>query len=306
MSNIVVTSGNKYLDIDGYAGCIAYARLLNGLGYNAVSVSSALPNESVSSLIKELGLKFDAYVPTISDQFIVLDVSNPQMIDHIVVEERIIEIIDHHMGFADYWLNKNIKTDVSLIGSICTIIFEKYVQQNKLDLLDKNLCQILIAGILDNTLNLKADITTSRDIDAYHKLRQIGHIEEEWGHKYFMSCQIEMENHLEESINNCIKNEYVSDELPQIFGQLLVYNKDFILKHFNQIRTLFNRYGLKWLLNIICLEDGQSYIMAEDSTARQQLEIFFNKIFENGLLVLNRFMLRKEIMKKARDRQRKL
>ena len=31
-SNTVITSGSAYLDIDGYASCIAYRELLNAMG----------------------------------------------------------------------------------------------------------------------------------------------------------------------------------------------------------------------------------------------------------------------------------
>ena len=38
---IIVTSGNRYIDIDAYASCIAYANLLRLKGKNAIAVSTA-------------------------------------------------------------------------------------------------------------------------------------------------------------------------------------------------------------------------------------------------------------------------
>ena len=53
---IVVTSGNKYIDIDAYASCIAYANLLNLKGQKAKAVSSAKPNESIPSSLLNLNI----------------------------------------------------------------------------------------------------------------------------------------------------------------------------------------------------------------------------------------------------------
>lgn len=303
MNKLVVTSGKKYIDIDGYAGCIAYSKLLNNIGYNSVAVTSANYNNSISSIIKDLNFKFDDYEPSSDDDFIILDVSNPDMFDDKAKMDKIINIIDHHTGFEDYCKKKGIETEIEFIGSICTIIFEKYEYYNKWELLDTNLCKLLIAGILDNTLNLKASITTERDKKAYNKLLEIGNINENWSDEYFLSCQKAIEQNLERSIINDIKVEYVGDTLPNVFGQLLVFDKTSILEEMNLIKSIFNKYGTEWLLNLISLKDGKSYIIAETSETRNKLELFFNTKFQDNILVLNKFMLRKEIMKKARERK---
>lgn len=59
----VITSGSSYLDIDAYGGCIAYAELLNLLGYEAKAVSSAKLNESITPTIRSWGRKLDHYLP---------------------------------------------------------------------------------------------------------------------------------------------------------------------------------------------------------------------------------------------------
>ena len=44
----IVTSGSRYIDIDAYASCIAYANLLNLKGIEAKAVSTAKINESIT------------------------------------------------------------------------------------------------------------------------------------------------------------------------------------------------------------------------------------------------------------------
>ena len=42
----IVTAGSRYIDIDAYAGCIAYANLLNLKGIQAKAVSTAKISEA--------------------------------------------------------------------------------------------------------------------------------------------------------------------------------------------------------------------------------------------------------------------
>lgn len=298
----IITSGKKYIDIDAYAGIIAYKHLLVSLSEEAIAVSSAAFNESISSIIKDIKYKLDDISEINNQKFIVLDVSNPDMFDNIIDNNKIIEIIDHHTGFEQYWQTKdNMNVQIEFIGSICTIIFEKYQEYQKLELLNSDICKLLIAGILDNTLNLKATITTKRDINAYNSLLAIGNIDKSWGDEYFLSCQNLIEQDLFLAIKNDLKIEYVSKYLPEVFGQLLVLNKSSILKRKEEIIKIMNTYNNEWIFNLICLNDGKSYIISNNELAKQKLEKLFDLKFSDGILILEKFMLRKEIIKKARD-----
>jgi len=101
-------------------------------------------------LIKGIPFTLDSYEPTNDDEFIIVDVSNPEHFDPIVNKENIIEIIDHHTGYEEYWQNK-MNSNIEFIGSVCTQIYEIYVEKNKLHLLNTDLCKLLIAGILDKS-----------------------------------------------------------------------------------------------------------------------------------------------------------
>ena len=128
MNSVVITSGGKYIDIDAYAGCISYAVLLRSANIPAKAVTTAPLNESIPELIKKINFSFENYEPTDNDEFILLDVSDPNMFDSIVRMENIIRVIDHHTGYEDYWkekvLNKKIdKAEIEFIGSVCTNIY---------------------------------------------------------------------------------------------------------------------------------------------------------------------------------------
>lgn len=303
---IIVTSGKRYIDIDAYSAIIAYTHLLKSLGKDVTSISTAKFNESICPVIKDINLSLDTIDKntTINNaEFIILDVSSPEMFDKIVKDNnKIIEIIDHHTGYESYWKSySNINLEIEFIGSVCTLIFEKYQKYNKLDLLTPDICKLLLAGILDNTLNLKANITTNRDIEACNNLYKICKIDKSWADTYFLSCQKLIEKDLETSIKNDVKIKCKDKYLPDVFGQLLVLNKDSILEKEDTLIKIMNSYNESWGFNLVCLDDGKSYIISNDDTTKKQMETLFNKKFENNILTLDKFLLRKEIMKKAYD-----
>ena len=96
----IVTSGSAFLDIDAYAGCVAYAELLNLTGVLAQAASSAPLNESVTQEIRSWTVPFTAdYEPGLTDDFALIDISEAAFFDPIVDRVRVREVIDHHTGF---------------------------------------------------------------------------------------------------------------------------------------------------------------------------------------------------------------
>ena len=299
---IEVTAGSKYMDIDAYAGCIAYAKLLNSLGQNAIATITADNfNKSITPSFFKMNYKIKRTLDTTS-KFIILDVSNPQIIVDSVLEKEILEVVDHHpyYEFVDYWNKRNTKLILEDIGSVCTIVFEKIISNNKIEILDKDLCKLLIAGILDNTLNLKASITTKRDIDAYNQLMSIGNIEEDFAYNYFKECQNSYENDLLNSIEDDLKTNVNFPYVPETVGQLLVVDLLSILKRKKEIINYMNKQHEKWMINFINLEDGKSYILTSSLETSKDINKFLNgQIQDKEMVILEKFKLRKEIFKLA-------
>lgn len=301
INKIVITSGKKYIDIDAYGAIFAYKKLLRSLGMDAYAISSSPLNESISPLIKDLGFEFDSLDDFSNTKFIVLDVSNPEFFDESVRVEDIIEVIDHHVGYSDYWNSQNVKCDIEFIGSVCTTIYEYIINNKKEDILDKSICKLLLAGILDNTIDLKSSNTTERDIIAYNELMRIGNIEELWVHEYFESCYKDPDNNLEEYLINDIKIENVSPLLPTVIGQLIVLDINTVFNNIDIINKVFSEYD-KWMINIISIFDGVSYLFASDLEVLNNLNSLFKGTIKDNYLILDKCILRKEIMKIAKEK----
>ena len=296
---IVITVGKSYIDIDGYASSIAYRELLGMKGIESKFVSNAVLNYSITDTLKSIPYSVDDYSIDSNDKYIILDLSNKSFFPEFVDENNIVEIIDHHPGFEDYWNNKlGNNAIIEPIGSVATIITEKYEQDGLFDRMDKNIAKLLMAAILDNTLNFTANITTDRDRTTYKKLESLIN-EYDYATAYFNECQKYIEDNLHESIKNDIKIQKTNEYLPDVFGQLTIWNAEELLHKRDFINQIMNGYGNEWMLNIISLSNNSSYIIYSNDEIKSKLEQLLDCYDKNGTLIKSPAMLRKEIMRKA-------
>lgn len=295
----IITAGKKYVDIDAYASMLAYKKLLNSLGRPTLALSSAELNQSIPPLLRQLSYHLDSTKAQKDADLILVDVSNPGFFDPIVDSNKITEVIDHHTGFEKYWQGQKANAQIELIGSVCTLIFEKIEAAGKQEILDADLCKLLLAGILDNTLNLRSSITTERDLSAYEKLKSLGNVDDSWRDEYFTACSAEIAKDYKSAILSDLKEEPVSPLLPPVIGQLILLNPSNI--DYDTLTSIFSGHD-KWLMNIIGLNDGKSYLYFNGPGVKEGLEkLFGNKARTDHLLILDYFLLRKQILALARS-----
>ena len=293
---IVLTVGKTYVDIDGYASAIAYRELLKLKKVDACFVTSASFNYSITNSLLNLPLGADKYTAKTEDKFIILDLSNKSYFPDFVEEENIIEIIDHHPGFEDYWKDKlQDKSKIIPIGSVATIIAEKYEEDGLLKDINKDVARLLMAAILDNTLNFTADITTDEDIIIYKELDKIVS-DLDFKENYFSECQNYIVNNLTESITKDIKMQNHINILPKVFAQLTIWNVNGLMNKKKLINEIMNSYNSSWMINIISLEENKSYILFSDNEIKNKISYLFNIIEDEDCMIVIPAILRKEIM----------
>lgn len=301
---IVVTSGKKYIDIDAYASCVAYRDLLRFLGFGAVAVTSAVINESVTLSLQGLAVGFDDYIPVDGDEFVVLDLSNPEFLDGLVEEKRMVEIIDHHPGFEKYWEGRVRKVQIEPVGAVATVIFERYREAGKLGEMGPEVAKLLMAAILDNTLNFGAKITTERGRTAHMELMKVAGEDEGFTERYFLECQNEIEKDLTTAIRNDTKVVKAEFEALEVMGQLLCWDGKKFLGREGEIRDVLDGMGRSWAMNLISLKDGRSYILVSDDEVVGEIRRLFGGVREGNVVILDRAWLRKELIKKALEDSR--
>lgn len=300
----VVTSGSPYIDIDGYGGCIAYAELLRLQGKEAIAASNAIWNESITASVRAWGGELRTqYHSRPGDTFVLIDVSEPTFFDKFVRQDAVSEVIDHHPGFETYWQERlGDKAIIDFIGAACTLVYEQFVAAGKLDVMGQTSARLLLTGILDNTLNFKAHVTTDRDKKAYNQLMRRANLAADWPAQYFGECQQAITADLETAIKNDVKSMKHIKGLPDWLGQLVVWDAATLLEKYSpQIIDIMRAHAVSgaWAMNVVSISEGKNYLLADDEAVQASLAKILNTSFRDGLAVTDRLWLRKEIMKAA-------
>ena len=164
----VLTAGSTYLDIDAYACMAARAELLRLQGVDALAYSKAPCNYSVCQSLIEEGQIVRALPSDFNGdnaKYIIVEVSDPDFLKGSVPLDKVIEIYDHHVGFEEYWTSHiGDGMHIEFIGAAATLIYREWKSVGLQDKMAHSTVLLLIAAILDNTLNLTSANTTKEDI----------------------------------------------------------------------------------------------------------------------------------------------
>lgn len=298
----IVTAGSSYLDIDAYACCVAMQELLVLQGKNATTYSSAMFNYSIPQYIAELG-QINRSLPKEIEKskvrYIIVDVSDPNYIDNDISISDIIAVYDHHIGYEDYWNEKigSSNTHIEFIGAAATLIYRLFVSYNLQDQMSKSTAKLLIAAILDNTLNLSSGNTTNEDRQTLFNLCRKAEVDSEWCAHYFCEVQKQIEYDMKNAIFGDIKCIKQSEFLPDRIAQLSVWDAIKILDKLSDIRKWFGESHNTWLLNIIDIQRHCSFFVCDNKYYQKKLEIAFDCTFIDDFAQLSAPYLRKEIIK---------
>lgn len=302
-NNIIITAGSTYLDIDAYACSIALAELLNLKGYESIAYSTAPSNYSVcKSLIVDgqMGTHLPEGCHLDNLKYIIVDVSDPDYIKDAISLDQIIEIYDHHTGFEEYWQSRiGDNSHIEFIGAAATLIYREWKNANLVDKMKHSTARLLIAAILDNTLNLTSSNTTEEDVQSFEELCIIAGVDEKWCDSYFEEVQLGVEADLKNALFNDIKivNNPV---LPHRIAQLCLWDAEHCFAKLPEIREWFDGLGA-WMINIIDIKRNCSYFVCDDRFYQIKIENIFGVKFLAGIAKTEIPYLRKEIIKKTQE-----
>lgn len=299
--SIIVTAGSAYLDIDAYACSVAMSELLGLKGKKAIAFSDAPCNYSVCAfLVTDHRMKTtlpDGFSAEKAD-YIIVDVSDPDYIKDRVPLENVIEVYDHHTGFEEYWTSRiGENAHIEFIGAAATLIYREWKNAGCADNMSKSTALLLIAAILDNTLNLTSSNTTDEDIQAYNELCAKAGVGADWRGYYFSEVQKSIEADLKNALFNDMKIIRDSTVLPQNMAQLCIWDAERIIEKLPEIREWFKDFPGGWMINIIDIGRHCGYFVCDDNNIQKQFERMFDVRFEKGIAVSAVPYLRKEIIK---------
>ena len=302
--SFIITAGSNYLDIDAYACMVAMAELLTLQGINAMAYSKAPCNYSVCEFLiddRQIVKNIPHNISEEDLQYIIVDVSDPDFIKEAVPLDRVVEVYDHHAGFEEYWTSRiGDNAHIEFIGAAATLIYREWKKSGLQDKMKPNTAKLLVAAILDNTLNLTSSNITPEDIDAFEGLCDIGNVDKEWCASYFSEVQESIESDLKNAMFNDIKAVRNNPVLPPKVAQLCVWDANRILSRLDEIRTWFAD-DERFMVNFIDIKHSCSYFLCDDELSQKKIETIFNVQFENGIAKTKSSYLRKQIIKKTLD-----
>lgn len=299
-ASLIITAGSNYLDIDAYACMAAMAELLELQGQIAIAHSTAVHNYSIcpslakdGQVLRELPSKdWEENV-----QYIIVDVSDPDYLKKDIPLERVAAVYDHHVGFEEYWerrIGKNAK--IEFIGAAATLIYREWKKAGLQEQMTQDTARLLIAAILDNTLNLTSSNTTPEDVTTFQTLCAHANVDAQWCASYFSEVQAQVEADLQNALRNDMKTVRNNPVLPEQVAQLCVWDAERVLRRLPEIRAWLDG---QWMLNIIDLQHRCSYFVCEDTHYQEKISRCFSVLFENGVAKTPVPYLRKEIIKKT-------
>lgn len=300
-SMYIITAGSTYLDIDAYACMVAMAELLQRKGENAIAYSQAPCNYSIcKSLIgegqieKSLPLAFQEE----NVAYIIVDVSDPDFLKDSVPLDQVTAVYDHHVGFEAYWTSRiGTGAHIAFIGAAATLIYREWKQAGLQDQMSRGTALLLIAAILDNTLNLTASNTTEEDVAVFNALCEKENVDAVWCAEYFSEVQANVEADLKNALFGDMKTMGNNPVLPAKIAQLCIWDADSVFARLPEIRRWFADVSDSWMLNIIDIQNNCSYFVCDDCYRQEKIEGIFGVRFDKGVARTGQPYLRKQIIK---------
>jgi len=301
----VITAGMSYFDFDAHAWIVAAAELFQMKGERVIAYSNAPRNYSIcQSLVREVPIarSLPLDVSPKNAAYIIVDVSDPDFLKDSVPLDQVTAIYDHHTGFETYWQSRiGENAHIEFIGAAATLIYREWKKAGLQERMSDSTAKLLIAAILDNTLNLTSSNTTPEDIETFNVLCRKADVGAAWCAAYFSEVQKSVEADLENALFNDVKNLQNNPVLPSHMAQLCVWDASSILLRLQEIRQWFQKRWDSWLINIIDIQHRCGYFVCDEPEPQKELEKLFGIQFEKDIAKLPVPYLRKEIIKKTKS-----
>lgn len=167
--------GHKNPDTDTICSAIAYEDYLAKKNIKAKAYSLGKINNETKFVLEKFGVsapEIIAELPHDSEIILVDHNEEGQSIENLK-NLNIVEIVDHHK--INLQTDKPIRIHIEPLGSSCSIVAKKFIAKN-FEISEK-IAQILIAGIISDTLYFRSPTTTPKDKSLVEKLNEIAKIE---------------------------------------------------------------------------------------------------------------------------------
>ena len=221
----IYVTGHKSPDSDTVGSSIAYAALLQKLGYDAVPVVLEDINNETRYVLESGGIDTPKLLEDASGcNMILVDHSEYAQSAEGLRDANVISIIDHH-GDGSVTTGNQLIYDARPLGSTATIIWIRY--RNYGVEVDPLVAYAMVGSILSDTNNLKSNSTTFADREALKALAQLAGINDTTAfHQKMFQASISYDGMTDEEIFFDDYKEYESGGKKYGTGCVNAYDED--------------------------------------------------------------------------------
>ena len=297
---IVVTSGSRFIDIDGLACVLAYEELLKKSNIEVTHYLVDSFTENIPQLVKDFGYTLNTKAPLCNEdmRFVIVDISEPGFIPDFIKPEKIDKIFDHHFGYEKYWqdiLGEN--SHIREIGACATLIYEEWVKAEMLPSISQLSANLLITAIISNSLNFTASVTKEEDKKAYMALMEYGTLSPDWPEVYFSTVSSNIYANPIRALQKDTKTFVIEGKTINI-GQLEVWESSILFKDgYKNIIEHLKEDKYKGFVTISDISNGFNSIICIDPEVKNLLKRKLGFAFDGNMYTTDLLYLRKELIK---------
>jgi inorganic pyrophosphatase/exopolyphosphatase len=302
--------GSAYADIDVLACAVSYKQCLRLKGCDAFAITGPW-NQTIPPHVRNWPIDVDKnlHCSGCDYHYVLVDFSDPQYIDPSASLNSVVEVFDHHWGFENYWSAKiGKKAKIEKVGACATLIWEEFKHAGLDDKITSVNANLLYTAIFANTLNFRSAVTHARDRGAAEEILPYTLLPSNWHKQYYD----EIENEFLQNTSNKIMEDTKIISFGNItfnFGQVEMANaSQFLRKSLDSLITIGSRVDENnnkdnWIVNIVSIEEGCSYLYSNCNELIAQLKRIsspstWKEMGEDGVvLATNRLWLRKELLR---------
>jgi manganese-dependent inorganic pyrophosphatase len=299
MKPILVTC-YAHPDLDGVSGSVAYAEFLQKTGKTAVAGIFGELHEEAKYILNRFSIGYPQVFPD-ADEFdavILVDSSDLKGLDGKVSPEKVIEIIDHRK-INDAHAFPNAKVQIELVGAAATLVAEKFIRNDIA--ISKESAILLCGGIVSNTLNFKAGVTTDRDREAFEWLNNEAKLPEDFWKELFLAKSDLSGDNLAERIKGDFAWFEMGDKRIGIAQIEMIGAKELVTEREIEILQILNTIkeekGLDYILqSTLELEGEKNFFVTGDLEMQGLLEKVLGIEFVSHVAMREGLIMRKQIV----------
>lgn len=284
-------------DLDGTSCTYAYSEFLRKTGKSSDYYIEGKPMHEVEIVcdIFHICLNPASKIEQ-TDKVAVVD-TNYLVNIPMVNPENIVEFIDHHIIKESKEICKNATFQVEMVGAAATLVAERFYK-NDVEI-SRESAILLYYGIISNTINLKAKVTTQKDLEMAKWLKgKCSEISDEKVTEIFTK-KSQIRDRLKDEMEVQVVWNFKDKKIT--IGQLEYANiEEFLRNNEKKIQEILQEVKREnqldyIVLNCVDIMNGYSIILVIDEETEKLISNLLNIKFENKKAKTQELVLRKEI-----------